>query len=279
MYALPLWYTRSMMKLFSIATLLLLLTLPWAGNAAVWVPTDADSMQWILQGKVTYTSPATVYDIDVFDNPAATVTSLHARQHHVICYIDVGSWEDWRPDAASFPKSVLGKTYPGYPNERFLDIRQIKLLTPIMLKRLDLCRSKGFDAVEPDNIDTYEDNTGFPLTGADEIAYIKFLIKAAHARGLSIGQKNDGDQAATLEPIMDWALTEECFFGEFCAQFERYETHHKRVFNTEYTNDTTRAAFLDDYCSENAKRYKFAMELKPVSLTSERVDCSGVVTK
>jgi len=268
-----------MMKRFSLATLIFLLMLPWAGNAAAWIPTDADSMQWILEGKVTYTSPATVYDIDVFDNPAATVTALHAQQHHVICYIDVGSWEDWRTDASSFPKSLLGKIYPGYSNERFLDIRQIKLLTPIMLKRLDLCRSKGFDAVEPDNIDTYEDDTGFPLTGTDEIAYIKFLIKAAHARGLSIGQKNDGDQAATLEPIMDWALTEECFFGEFCAQFARYETHHKRVFNTEYTNDTTRAAFLDDYCSENAKRYKFAMELKPVSLTSERVDCSGVVTK
>jgi hypothetical protein len=238
----------------------------------------SDSMQWILQGTITLTSPASVYDLDGFDNPAATVTHLHRLHRHVVCYIDVGSWEDWRPDAGAFPKSVLGKAYPGYPDERFLDVRRLDILEPIMAKRFQMCRNKGFDAIEPDNIDTFEADTGFPLTGADELRFVKFLIGKAHGLGLSIGQKNDGDQTAALEPIMDWALTEECFFGGFCDQFTAYATHRKRVFNTEYTNDTTPATFRNLYCKSDAKTYHYAMELKPVSLVSWRMNCAGVVT-
>jgi hypothetical protein len=147
----------------------------------------SDSMQWVLQGTVTFTSPATVYDIDGFDNPAAMVTRLHRLRRHVVCYINVGAWEDWRPDAGSFPKSVLGKAYPGYPDERYLDIRKLTILQPIMARRFRMCRAKGFDAIEPDNIETFQADTGFRLTAADELAYIRWLIGEAHELGLSIG--------------------------------------------------------------------------------------------
>jgi hypothetical protein len=46
----------------------------------------------------------------------------------VICYLDVGSWENYRPDASQFPISVRGRRYEGFPNERWLDIRdQLRL--------------------------------------------------------------------------------------------------------------------------------------------------------
>jgi hypothetical protein len=234
----------------------------------------SDSMQWT----VTFTSPATVYDIDGFDNPAATVTRLHRLRRHVVCYINVGSWEDWRPDAGSLPKSVLGKVYPGYPDERYLDIRRLAILQPIMARRFRMCRAKGFDAIAPDNIDTFQADTGFHLTAADELAYISWLIREAHGLGLSIGQKNNGDQTSALEPVMDWALTEECFFGQFCDQFTAYPAHHKRLFNTEYLEDTTRATFRL-YCGEDAKFYHFAMGLKPVALTPWRMGCNGVAKR
>ena len=135
---------------------------------------------------------ADVYDIDLFENDAAVINALHEKGRKVICYISVGSWEDWRPDKDQFPPEVLGNDYEGWPGERWLDIRQIDILAPIMLARLDLCAAKGFDAVEPDNIEIFNNNTGFPLTYQDQLDYAMWLAKEAHARGLAIGLKNRG---------------------------------------------------------------------------------------
>ncbi len=69
------------------------------------------------------------------------------------------------------------------------------LLAPLMRARLDLCQAKGFDAVEPDNIDGYQvdGGTGFPLTAGDQLRYNRWIAAEAHCRGLSIGLKNDSD--------------------------------------------------------------------------------------
>ena len=44
-----------------------------------------------------------MYDIDLFETSAATVAALHAESRKVICYVNAGGWENWRPDAALFP--------------------------------------------------------------------------------------------------------------------------------------------------------------------------------
>ena len=81
-----------------------------------------------------------------------------------MCYIDVGTWENWRPDAGKFPKSVLGNKDGHWAGERWLDIRQTSILEPIMAHRFNLCKKKGFDGVDPDNLDGYQNKTGFPIT-------------------------------------------------------------------------------------------------------------------
>jgi hypothetical protein len=145
---------------------------------------------------------ADFYVIDGFDNAAAAVASLHAKGRKVGCYISAGSYENWRPDASSFPAAVLGNSN-GWSGEKWLDIRRLDILGPIMEARLDMCRAKGFDAVDPDNVDGYTNRTGFSLTAADQLAYNRFLADAAHARGMAVGLKNDLDQIATLEPSFD----------------------------------------------------------------------------
>ena len=62
----------------------------------------------------------------------------------LICYIDVGTAENWRSDYSSFPASVMGSSN-GWPGERWLDIRQLAVLEPIMTARFQMCREKGFD--------------------------------------------------------------------------------------------------------------------------------------
>jgi len=197
------------------------------------------------------------------------VAALHAQGRRVICYISVGSWEDWRPDASQFPAEVLGKDYEGWPGEKWLDIRRIDLLAPIMRARLDLCRAKGFDAVEPDNIDSYTSDTGFPLTYNHQKAYNIWLANEAHARGLSIGLKNDDEQVADLLPYFDWALTEDCFADDWCDSMTPFITAGKPVFAAEYT-DT--GITLDDFCPQ-AKALKFSAIFKNRDLDAWRQAC------
>ena len=126
------------------------------GPHAIWHPAPGLTWQWQLQGTVDTSVSAQVYDIDLWTESSADavkslVTSLHAKGRKVICYVDVGSFENWRPDFSSFPQSVLGKQYVNYPDERWLDIRQLDVIGPIMGKRMDMCAAAGFDGISSTN--------------------------------------------------------------------------------------------------------------------------------
>jgi len=237
---------------------------------SIWHPAIGTSWQWQLDDLPVDTSmDAQVYDIDLFENEAEVVANLHARGRKVICYLNAGSWENWRPDNALFPSSVIGKTYEGWPDEKWLDIRQLDLLAPLMRSRLDLCQQKGFDGVEPDNIDGYTNNTGFPLTADDQLRYNSWLAQEAHQRGLSIGLKNDAEQAAELEPYFDWAMTEDCFKEGWCDQMLPFIKAGKPVFATEYTDTGIN---LEKFCPL-AGELHFSAILKNRDLDAYRVAC------
>ena len=84
------------------------------------------------------------------------------------------------------------------------------VLAPIIEARLDLCRAKGFDSADADNLDGYANTTGFPLTADDQLAFNVFVANAANARGLSIALKNDLGQIPQLVAYYDWSLNEQC---------------------------------------------------------------------
>jgi hypothetical protein len=174
----------------------------------------------------------------MFDVPQSTIDELHGRGIKVVCYMSAGSWEDWRPDAGQFPESVKGRRN-GWPGERWLDIRQIGVLGPIMEARLDLCKSKGFDGVEFDNVDGFSNRTGFPLTYEDQLNYNTYLANEAHERGLSAALKNDIEQVFDLAPYFDYTINEQCFQYNECDYAQNslvtnFINQGKPVFNVEY---------------------------------------------
>ncbi len=233
----------------------------------VWQPALNTSWQWQLSTPVDSSVNAVMYDIDLFENEAEVVAALHAKGRKVVCYISVGSWEEWRPDADQFPAEVIGNAYEGWPGEKWLDIRRIDLLGPIMRQRLDMCQAKGFDAVEPDNIDGYTNPTGFPLTYQHQLTYNIWLANEAHARGLSIGLKNDPDQVADLLPYFDWALTEDCFDQQWCHQVMPFITAGKAVFAAEYT-DT--GMTTDQFCvQDNAMNFNAILKKRDLDAWRE----------
>ncbi|GIV98029.1 MAG: endo alpha-1,4 polygalactosaminidase [Herpetosiphonaceae bacterium] len=239
-----------------------------------WRPAVGATWQWQLSGlPIDQTVVASIYDVDLFETSATTVAELKAQGRRVICYISVGTLEEWRPDADQFPPEVIGKDYDGWPGERWLDIRRIDLLAPLMRARFDQCRDKGFDGIEPDNMDGYLNDTGFPLTYQDQLAYNRWLAQEAHARGLSIGLKNNPDQVTDLLPDFDWALTEECFDQGWCEQLRPFIEAGKPVFAAEYT-DT--GIVLDQFCPQ-ARQLRFSAILKRRDLDAWRQACLSVI--
>ncbi len=203
--------------------------------ASWWRPAPGLRWQWQLTGPIDLDVPVEVMDIDL-DVPATVVDALHRRGVRVICYISVGSYEDWRADAARFPAEVLGNAYEGWPGERWLDIRRLDVLAPILRARLDRCAAKGFDGVEPDNLMVYPEDTGFAITYADNIAYARWLAAEAHARGLAIGLKNGPDMVTDLVEEYDFAIVEEAFDQGFAEAFVPFVARGKAVFAAEYTD-------------------------------------------
>ncbi|MEP7133593.1 MAG: endo alpha-1,4 polygalactosaminidase [Chloroflexota bacterium] len=205
-------------------------------ETAWWHPTVGLTWQWQIGNNDIDTSiEADVYDIDLYVDQAI-IDELHAKGRKVIGYISVGSWEDWRPDKDQFPPEVLGKDYEGWKGEKWLDVRRIDLLAPIMLARLNLCQAKGFDAVEPDNVEVYTNDTGFPLTYDDQLKFALWLADEVHKRGLAIGQKNASDQIADLVDVYDFAITEDYFYYKQAELMLPYIKAGKPVFAAEYTD-------------------------------------------
>jgi hypothetical protein len=206
-----------------------------ANESGRWHPQPTTApWYWQLQGEIKTDVPACVYEVDGFDTPKATVDALHAKNVKVICYLDVGSWEEYRPDAGQFPESALGKRYEGYPEERWLDIAHFHKFAAIMQQRIAMCAEKGFDAVEPDNINGWENKTGFPLTRADQLRYNRWIARQVHRRGMSVALKNDPRQAKQLVGDFDFAVVEECFQYNECGYFKPFVAAGKAVFEAEY---------------------------------------------
>lgn len=217
---------------------------------------------WQIQysGEMDYSLDVDVYNLDLFDTDPTVISQLHVRGIFVMCYFSAGSYEEWRPDAEQFPSEVLGKQLDGWEGERWLDIRRIDLLKPIIESRLDLAIEKNCDGVDPDNVDGYQNDTGFSITATDQVVYNIFLSTQAHSRGLLIGLKNDLDQIPELVQFFDWILNEECFSQEECHHLVPFILAGKPVFVVEYDLTPEEFCFKANELGINALRKKMELD-------------------
>lgn len=230
---------------------------PSTGRAkARWHPRPGLAWQLQLDERADPSVDVPVYDIDGFENSAADVARLHRDGRKVICYVNVGAWEDFRPDKDAFPRSVLGEP-DGWPGERWLDIRQLSVLRPLMERRLDMCRDKGFDAVDPDLVEGYGNDTGFPLTARDQLTYNRLIAALAHERGLSVGLKNDLPQIPDLVADFDFAVNEECAQYDECTRLTPFVAAGKAVFHVEYKEPR------HDFCPQSRRLGLSSMVKRP----------------
>lgn len=209
-----------------------------------WRPQPGTSWQWQLNGELDLSYDVEVYNLDLFDTPKETIEELHEKDIKVICYFSAGTYEDWREDSDQFAEVIKGKPLEDWPDEKWLDIRFTDLLIPVMLNRLSLAKEKGCDGVELDNMDAYQNDSGFKLTSKHQLDYNKFLSGLARSLGLSVGLKNDLDQVNELVDYFDFAVNEQCFEYDECDSLLPFIERKKAVFGVEYNLEK------EEFCEE-----------------------------
>ncbi|MEU3858842.1 endo alpha-1,4 polygalactosaminidase [Streptomyces sp. NPDC028722] len=164
-----------------------------------------------------------------------------------ICYVN--AFQAQPAERSSWPADLLLRDAHGAVvidedwHEPLLDLR-----TPAARKRvarrvntwIDGCARKGFDAVEPDNYDSYTRSHRL-LTAADATAFMTLLSRHAHARHLAIAQKNTAELAGRRRRAgLDFAVSEECGQYDECGVYAK--AFDDRVVDIEYTDAGLRAA-------------------------------------
>ncbi|KAL4943068.1 hypothetical protein BDV06DRAFT_190783 [Aspergillus oleicola] len=209
-------------------------------SSGIWQPPVGATWQIILNGPLPSTAlndeagTASIYDIDLFENPGSTISSLHSTGKKVICYFSAGTREDWRDDADDFEDSDIGDNLDDWEGENWLDLRSENVRST-MSRRLDVAKEKGCDAVDPDNVDAYGNGQGgLGLTEDDSVNFLFWLSSEAHSRGLAIGLKNAGSILPRLVGSMQFSVNEQCSEYDECDVYMPFVRQGKPVFQIEY---------------------------------------------
>jgi hypothetical protein len=206
------------------------------------------------------------------DSSTSQIGAWHAAGHLIECYLNTGSIEDWRPDIkadkAAWDAVALRKM-PEW-DERWVDVRQLEQLKPLVRKRMLRVQALGCDIVEPDNMDCSENpscwrgmsgvKSGAEVRAAN-VAYNLALADIAHELGMAVMLKNSAEQAEALHASFDGVMLENCARYDECAQFaELFGGAGKAVFLAEYNGAARTCAAAGSlvsakFCKANKGNY------------------------
>ena len=224
---------------------------------------------WQLTSPYDLDIKVQVLALDPIDHHLEDIIELRKRGVKTICYISIGTWEEYRADADQFPEAVLGKQPGRWPEERYLDVRQLDKLLPIMEARVQECADKGFQAIEMDNMDVSDNDTGFPIKQREAVTYLRAIAEMARTRGLEVAQKNAPGLIEELVDEMDFIIVESCYKWEWCHMTAPYLAQGKDVLAVEYEPED-----LDwEAICEDAKRRGIHLLLKQYEVTAGGKAC------
>ncbi len=193
-------------------------------------------------------------------------TEAPAKGAYNICYVNAfqtqpGSlswWHHHHPGALLRDKGRLVPD-PGWRGEVLLDTstrHRRQVIGTVIGRWIRTCGKDGFDAVEPDNLDSYS-RSHHLLTKADNLAAARRFAKDAHAAGLAIAQKNSAELTRRQHRVagFDFAVAEECQVWHECGAYRAI--YGKHVIEVEYT-DNGRHAF-HRACSDHGRSWSIVL--------------------
>ncbi|MEV6286044.1 endo alpha-1,4 polygalactosaminidase [Kribbella sp. NPDC051770] len=218
---------------------------PADAEAAVTLPPPAAGFDYQIGGPYTPPDGVQVVSRDRTAPPAAGLYN--------VCYVNAfqvqpGERDDWDDDLLLRDANGDLVIDEGW-GEPLLDLRtegQRQRIAAKVNGWIDGCADAEFQAVEPDNYDSYERSKSL-LTPEQAKSYLKLLATHAHSRNLAIAQKNTLDLAGDRTEVgLDFAVAEECGQYDECAGYA--EAFGDHVLVVEYTDEglaTACAGFRD----------------------------------
>jgi hypothetical protein len=164
-----------------------------------------------------------------------------------ICYVNAFQTQppdgDDRPDEREgWPAQVvLPNEDPAWEGEYVIDLstpQHRAAAAGHVEAMIDTCASKGFAAVEFDNLDTYSRFDDLPFGLSETLDYAAQLTTYAHEQGLAVGQKNTVELSPeqSLDIIgFDFAVVEDCAEFDECAAYK--QRYGPLVLYIEYTRE------------------------------------------
>ncbi|KAF7545567.1 hypothetical protein G7046_g9533 [Stylonectria norvegica] len=267
-------------------------------KAVIWQPTAGTTWEIVLSGAVDIdvNSPSTtdnvqVLDFDLFTNTEdgtdkSKIDALHKIGKKVICYFSAGSYEPDRPDSTKFTASDKGSELVGWPGEYWLDLKSANVAA-IMKNRIATAAKMGCDAIDPDNVDAYDNNGGgLGLTEQDSVNFVlNVLAPAAIANNLALGLKNAASIVTTVIDHVQFSVNEQCSDIKECASFTPFITAGKPVFHIEYPPDSgsdSPVANIDKWCFKDPNGTDitaFSTVIKTEDLDGWVEFCNGKIYK
>ncbi len=188
--------------------------------------------------------PAAKVDIVVRDRTAEPVRGVYS-----ICYVNAFQtqpgtlrwWKKKHPDLLLRDRQGRLVRDADWPDEVLLDLRTARkraTVAGITRRWFADCARRGFQAVEPDNLDSWTRSKKL-MRRSHAKAHATRLVRAAHAEGLAIAQKNTVELNGRRLGF-DFAVAEECQVHRECGRYVRM--YGRRVIEIEYT-DNGRTAF------------------------------------
>jgi hypothetical protein len=262
--------SRSARRLAALSALLATLLVPTlatdeaaAAPAAVSLPPAHAGFDYQIGGAYPPPAGVSVVSRDHDDAPTAGLYN--------ICYVNAfqvqpGAEGDW--DSDLLLHDANGEVvYDQDWGEALLDTSTAakrRRIADTVDGWIDECAAKGYQAIEPDNYDSYSRSEKL-LTSAEAEAYITLLSAHAHSDGLAIAQKNTSEIAriGRDEIGFDFVVAEECFEWDECDVYA--DVYDNRVMVIEYER-----SYFDGACRAFGGRLAIVLRDVPVSAPGSR---------
>ncbi|WP_199521748.1 endo alpha-1,4 polygalactosaminidase [Jiangella anatolica] len=226
-----------MRRILLVAALLALFTGCGDGGDGVVLPPAGGRVDYQLGGAYP---PADGVDVVIRD-----VTAEPAPDAYGVCYVNAfqtqpGTLRQWQDEHGELLLRDDGELVadPDWPDEVLLDTStqaNRATLADVVGADLERCADAGYDAVEPDNLDSWTRSRGL-IDDADNLAFARLLAGRAHDLGLAIAQKNAPE---LRDAGLDFAIAEECEVHDECDVYT--EAYGRHVIEIEYTDNGTEA--------------------------------------
>jgi Glycoside-hydrolase family GH114 len=173
-------------------------------------------------------------------------TDPPAKRRYGICYVNAfqtqpGELGWWKKHHSRLLLRHNGRLVndPGWPDEVLLDTSTATKrdrLAKVVGSWIRGCAVDGYDAVEPDNLDSFS-RSHHELTQRSNLRFVRLLVRAAHHHGLAIAQKNAAEltRRQVAHTGFDFAVAEDCQVYRECGRYKKMYGAH--VIEIEYSDE------------------------------------------